>query len=389
MISYTVFIAVFSAAIFYRGLYVSENTYLNSIVNSYFEYVSARALPKVLPHTIDINTTLHLLNSDTLPNYIKETDPGLYEIRQDEIHYRIGKHPDGTMIVILLNDMLKILDQQEERLETLITSIVLITILVGSILVSYLVTLLMRRLSELASDVESAISHNAIIPKALPASNSEQHRDEVDKLREAFSQYSQQLLDHAEREKYFTQHASHELRTPIAIIRNCFHILMKTDLTSQQENNVVRVGKAAERAKNLTDCFLLLARHHSKNLEVINIEEVLLEVVNNQNHVLQANDLELQIESSAVRIYCLSAMFDILCSNLIGNAIKYGNGEITIQLSQQALILTNKAKEQPKDQGFGLIICERICDYLEWKINHEFNQGQFTTHIKFPLKEAE
>lgn len=383
MISYTMFIAVFSATIFYKGLYISENTYLNSIVNSHFDYISQHPLPESIPYKIDINSKLFLLNSSELPDYVTQTTPGLYEIRGEEIHYRIGKHPDGSMMVIILNDMLKILDRQEERLETLIISIVLITILIGSIIVSYLVTLLMRRLSELSDDVETAISHNSIIPKAIPIGHSNSQKDEVDTLREAFSEYSQQLLDHAEREKYFTQHASHELRTPVAIVRNCFHILMKTDLNTQQKNNVLRIGRAAEKAKNLTDCFLLLARHHSKDLEHVNIEAILLEIIENQQKILAANDLILKVDSMPVTLSCHPAMFDILCSNLLGNAVKYGEGTIMLSLHKNGLTISNVAMSQPKDQGFGLIICQRICDYLDWEIENLYEGNQFITKINF------
>lgn len=383
MISYTIFIAVFSAAIFYRGLYVSENTYLNSIVNSYFDYISQRPLPQTLPYTIDINTQLYLIDSPELPKFIDQTTPGLYEIQQEEIHYRIGLHPDGKMIVILLQDMLKMLDQQEERLETIITSIVLITILVGSIIVSYLVTLLMRRLLELSNDVDTAINQNLIIPDAIPTAPNGIHKDEIDTLREAFSQYSQQLLDHAEREKYFTQHASHELRTPVAIIRNCYHILMKSELNEQQTNNVARIGKAADKAKNLTDCFLLLARHHSKTLERVNIEDILLDVVKSQNTLLSANELSLTLDSVSIIVSCHPAMFDILCSNLIGNAVKHGQKTINITLTETELTISNQANSAPKDQGFGLIICQRICHYLDWNIQHHYEHQTFTTSIRF------
>lgn len=383
MISYTIFIAVFSAAIFYRGLYTSENTYLNSIVNSYFDYISQQPLPNELPYTIDINTTLFLIDSPELPNYITQTTPGLFEIQQEEIHYRIGRHPNGKMIVVLLQDMLKMLDQQEERLETLIISIVLITILVGSIIVSYLVTLLMRRLSDLSNDVDTAISQNLTIPAAIPSTEKESHRDEVDSLRKAFSQYSYLLLEHAEREKYFTQHASHELRTPVAIIRNCYHILMKSQLNEQQTNNVVRIGKAADKAKNLIDCFLLLARHHSKRLEWVNIEDILLDVVQSQNTLLNANELDLTLNSVPTTVSCHPAMFEILCSNLIGNAVKYGHKSINITLTETELTISNQANQVPKDQGFGLIICQRICDYLDWDIQHHYEHEIFTTSIGF------
>ena len=383
MISYTVFIAVFSAAIFYRGLYVSENTYLNSTVNTYFDYISKQSLPEDFPYLIDLNTQLYLIDSPTLPDYVTQTAPGLYEIQQEEIHYRIGMHPDGKMIVIILQDMLKLLDQQEERLETIITSIVLITILVGSLIVSYLVTLLMRRLLELSNDVETAIDQNLIIPDAIPTAPNGVHKDEIDTLREAFSQYSQKLLDHAQREKYFTQHASHELRTPVAIIRNCYHILMKSQLTEQQTNNVVRIGKAADKAKNLTDCFLLLARHHSKELERVNIEDILLDVVKSQNTLLSANDLILTLNSVPKIVSCHPAMFDILCSNLIGNSVKYGQKCIDIALTETELTISNQANQAPKDQGFGLIICQRICDYLDWDIQHHYEHQVFTTSIGF------
>jgi signal transduction histidine kinase len=158
---------------------------------------------------------------------------------------------------------------------------------------------------------------------------------------------------------------------------------MKTDLNTQQKNNVLRIGKAAEKAKNLTDCFLLLARHHSKDLEPVNIEDILLEIIENQNMLLAANDLILKVDSIPVILSCHPAMFDILCSNLLGNAIKYAEGTITISLHKNGLTISNAAMSQPKDQGFGLIICQRICDYLDWNIKNHYEQNQFMTEIEF------
>jgi len=384
MSAYTVFISILNAFLFYEGLYISENAFFDGIVDHQYELTIREDLPAPLPQRIN-NTKLYLLSDPELPLYIKDKTIGSYQVDDTEIHYRIAQHPSGVSFVIILDDIPLILDKYEKGLEFIIIALVILSIIIGVLMVRYLIIKLTKRFTVLfESVVEAKNTHKAIkgrsaSEKRLNAKND----DELEELMDVFAEYSQQLVSHVEREKYFTQHASHELRTPISIIKNSYHVLNRTNLTNEQSLSVIRIGKAAEKAKNLTNCFLMLARHHSEGLEDTNLEFLLLTAIGEYKLQIEASEIQLSYQTSACIKESHYSMVEVLLSNLLSNSIKHGINTLDIILSDNSLSFSNGSNGMPKERGFGLEICKRICKYHSWSLKTYISINSYTVTIHF------
>lgn len=359
MISYTVFITVLSAVFFYEGLHISENGYLRSVISYHYDRINKENLPEFTPVKLDFNTYLYRLTDKELPQFVRESREGEYEFEMSEVHYRIARHHDGELIVIMHEDVAKLLDQQEEYLEQIITILSLLSIVIGSVIVSYLVILLTRRVVRLSREVDLAIEKGSALPRF--SSNSP---DEIDNLSNALSDYSETLLEFIEREKYFTRHASHELRTPISVIRNSYHILRQSELTDRQMKVVERIGKASDKAGNLTAAFLMLARHHSQTTTCVSLGEILQRLLDDHEKQLNAMGIDLTSAIGEVKLSSHKALVEILFSNIVTNVINHGEKYLNITLDNNQLVFINGSDGAVSDGGFGVDICEKICDFL-------------------------
>ena len=93
--------------------------------------------------------------------------------------------------------------------------------------------------------------------------------DEVRELTEALLRYSQRLAHFLERERQFTRDASHELRSPLTVIRMAASILLEDpDASDARRRTAQRIQRACHDMEELTNAFLLLARETETGLPV-------------------------------------------------------------------------------------------------------------------------
>ena len=130
----------------------------------------------------------------------------------------------------------------------------------------------------------------------------------------------------------FIANVSHELRTPLTSIQG----YAETLLDSAPENNHVRefleiIRKNATRMSRLTEDLLTLARVESGeqhfDIQPVTAGELLEEAAQNFREVARNQGIELQVESSSDQLVMADreAVHQVF-SNLVDNALKYGNG---------------------------------------------------------------
>src|SRR5689334_395689 len=104
--------------------------------------------------------------------------------------------------------------------------------------------------------------------------------DEVRELTDALLRYSKRLALFLERERQFTRDASHELRSPLTVIRMAASILLEdTELRESGRRTAQRIQRACQDMESLTHAFLLLARESETGLpmEALCINDVVAE----------------------------------------------------------------------------------------------------------------
>ena len=101
---------------------------------------------------------------------------------------------------------------------------------------------------------------------------------EFQELNEALNKLIEHTITVYKSQKEFTENASHELQTPLAIIKNKLDILLqKQDLTDRQYQIIEDINKALTRVSRINKNLLLLAKienHQFDESEAINLSEL-------------------------------------------------------------------------------------------------------------------
>lgn len=142
---------------------------------------------------------------------------------------------------------------------------------------------------------------------------------------------------------------THELKTPIASTRLSFETLKNPNLSESQKENIISRGiESMDRLNLLVDNVL-----HASNIDNQSNQTTKVELSNVLKHIVISTDNEritLHNQESLQINFNLSHL-EIIISNLLQNALKYSDGDITIDCSRNELRIG--------DQGHGIPQVER------------------------------
>ena len=171
-------------------------------------------------------------------------------------------------------------------------------------------------------------------------------------LQKAFKNMLIRLKEQSQLQIDFVNNASHELKTPIFVIKGYVDMLNdwgKNDKEVLDEGLIV-LKKEIQNMQDLTEKLLFLAK--SRNLVIektnINLENVLKEVIDNLSFAYPKQ--KMNYNSSEIYINSDEALLKLLFKNLIENAIKYGNNNpVNVVLEKE-----KKIKVVIEDFGIGM-----------------------------------
>jgi signal transduction histidine kinase len=215
--------------------------------------------------------------------------------------------------------------------------------------------------------------------------------------------------------KEFTENASHEIQTPLAIIKSKLEILIQsTTLTREQIELVQIMDHATSRLSKLNMGLLLIAKienNQYEKMEPVSLGSLIRKSLETLDDFIRHKNLEVKWEmEEMVSVNMNPVLADILVNNLINNAIKHNvcDGYITIMLSVKELTIENSGKplvgnsiENPSDLfhrfkknstsdesiGLGLAIVKKICDTYHLSIFYTIKDNIHSISIKFPKEE--
>lgn len=185
-----------------------------------------------------------------------------------------------------------------------------------------------------------------------------------------------------ENEKRFLNNASHELRTPVAVLVTNLALLEKLrekDNDDAAQNKVIeRLIRAAENMKQLMQTVLWLSKDMQDmplTQEVI-LDDLIRQIELDNDYLLANKEVDVNARLATLSVDVPVALCTIVLTNLIRNAYQYTHkGEIYIELTEDYIRVTNRCvKEQKKslmsveEYGFGLGIelVKRASEKLGW-----------------------
>ncbi|PWH84938.1 sensor histidine kinase [Brumimicrobium oceani] len=208
-------------------------------------------------------------------------------------------------------------------------------------------------------------------------------------------------------QKEFTENASHELQTPIAIIIGKLELLLESqNLKDEDASTIAEVINISGRLKRLNNSLLLMAKIENKQFldeEIISVNETAKTFLSNYEELLEFKGIAIQLEElNDLQVKINPSLIEILISNLIKNSIFHNieNGKINIQFTSDEFIICNTGMEmglnpntifnrfekdptKVESTGLGLSISKAICDSYNVKITYEFSKNSHCFKINF------
>ncbi|MGN6491632.1 MAG: sensor histidine kinase [Agriterribacter sp.] len=229
---------------------------------------------------------------------------------------------------------------------------------------------------------------------------------EFDELNGSLSKLIAHNVSVYKTQKEFTENASHELQTPLAILKNKLDILLQSEgLTEKQYQIAEEMNRALTRSTRINKNLLLLAKIDNSQFnssEAIHFDVLLQQSMQIlQEHFEQKNIRVSTNISSQVTVHGNSSLTEVLINNLLLNAIRHTlpGGSITVTLTQTGFEVSNSGTAQldadllfkrfsrlsadNSGSGLGLSIVQEICKFHKWSIHYTFQNGyhSFSVHM--------
>lgn len=231
---------------------------------------------------------------------------------------------------------------------------------------------------------------------------------EIDDLIVTFGKLINELQRSYKKVKEFGQNASHELKTPLTIIRGEVEIGLRKNRTDHEYRIILKsVIDELDLLQSTVEKILFLSSNADADIvqtfTEVYVDEILVEAICEKQ--MLANDKNIQIKllnleptTSNGSVFLLKTAI----ANIIENAIKYSNENSSIEICLSDLRLTvkdfgigiaaeeitkifdrfyrvDKTRNHAFGSGLGLSIVKTICDLHNIKIDIESQQGVGTT----------
>lgn len=209
-------------------------------------------------------------------------------------------------------------------------------------------------------------------------------------------------------QKRFSENASHEIQTPLAVIKSKVDLLIQSEKLKDYEMKLIAgIDDACSKLISLNKSLLLLTKIENRQFkitEIVSVEKIIDNSLLLFDDYIKANKI---IISKTIEEDFLITMNPDLCliliNNLLQNAIRHNieEGSITIFIKASRLIIYNTGNAEPLNMsllfkrfqkssrshlsiGLGLAIANEIAEVsgLSLKYKYSENKHRFTLSIK-------
>lgn len=227
----------------------------------------------------------------------------------------------------------------------------------------------------------------------------------INELNEYLIEIIDRVRDNYRANKQFTQNASHELQTPLAIIKGYVEILLQSPNMKEKEFEALgAIMQNTNRLSKLNTALILLSKiEHQRfsDFETVHFEGLTDSMLENFKDILFVQEIEIRKSKIGnFEVEMSNALADILVANLIQNAIRHNEGNfIEIEITNQYYKISNIGKaatvapeqlfkrfkrdsEKDESLGLGLSIIRKICEVSDLVIDYKVEGNRHYFEIK-------
>lgn len=233
---------------------------------------------------------------------------------------------------------------------------------------------------------------------------------EFNDLNRSISLMTQKARKDYLRQKEFTENASHEIQTPLAIIQNKIELLIQSKSLGEKEMKLITgIYESAGRLSHLNKTLLLLTKIENNQFRdhgAVDLQAVIDKCAGNYRELAAHKKIKADILINSRPVLMIhSVLCETLFNNLILNAIRHNSGEGTIrmELYQDKFMISNsgaplsvssdelferfkKDTSSGESTGLGLSIVQSICTLYGYKISHSYSERKHTFTLSWPVQ---
>jgi signal transduction histidine kinase len=280
------------------------------------------------------------------------------------------------------------------------------SLLLISILINYMIA---RKLwSPFYNSVKLAGSFD--IQSDKPLDLPETNINEFNQLNEVFySMTSKMKIDYLNL-KEFSENASHEIQTPLAVIRSKTDLLMQQKNLSKDSINLLKsINEATTKLFKLNQGLLLISKienqvFHEKNM--VSLKQIVVKGLEGYKEIMLLKKIRVDIDARNEAIVEMNEVLaEVLISNLLSNAVRFNidGGFIKCHIDNMFLTVSNtglpmttdpedlfnrfhKSNDNPQSVGLGLSIVKQITESYGMVITYTCHNAIHEIRLRYHQK---
>ncbi|MDX1553250.1 MAG: ATP-binding protein [Marinobacter sp.] len=193
------------------------------------------------PDPILLDDEAHRMDTGKLPS------PGLVRHRDGDPHMLVKQPLDGSRVLVLEESLDQLLALSGSTLGSVIARSVLLIIGLMLVLLGY-ASWLSWRITRLQRAVSATIDDDGRVLGSLPPARA---KDELGDLARQFSHMVDRLHGYTDYLESFSRRLSHELKTPVAVVRSSLENLSHTTDPADQASYIERARSATDRLSQI------------------------------------------------------------------------------------------------------------------------------------------
>lgn len=207
--------------------------------------------------------------------------------------------------------------------------------------------------------------------------------------------------------KTFTDNASHEMMTPLAVINSKLDTFLQTGTFKPEQGELLEdIYNGVSRLSRLNQSLLLITKMENqliKDKEKLNLKSLIEQKIKQFHELLLAENISIEYSLTDSYVVMSKYLADILLNNLFSNAIKHNKkgGVMAVELTDSKLVISNSGDEQSIDaekaferfykntasegMGLGLAISKQICSTSGFALSYQYGAGMHHFSIQLHL----
>ena len=240
-----------------------------------------------------------------------------------------------------------------------------------------------------------------------PVNLKETSIQEFDELNRVLVQLTQKIADDYHSLKQFSEDASHEIQTPLAIVTAKLETLISDGELNEKQSEAIRSAfSSVRRLSRLNQGLVLLTKIENNQFvetKPVSINLLIAEKLQDFQELMGLKGIKTEIQQkNELLLEANPALTDILINNLLSNSLNHSepNGTIRIDIQNGRLEICNsgtspiqyperlftrfyKENSSSISVGLGLAIVNKICEVQGWEIAYHYKDAMHCFQIHF------